>query len=136
MIIEVGMDYDFASIPDELHTGGAGPCIIVAALNETKGEAGLLHTPGAQATADLDAFLSGFNWSETDLVRILITGGDTSGDSQGSDVRGDRRVVKKRVRMTFPTAKIKVKWVYRLWCNVTVTTDPPDIIREVFVSPF
>ena len=136
MIIEVGMDFDFALAPDALKTVGAGPCIVVAILNETQGEAGLLHTPGAQATGDLDSFLAAFARSEGDSILVLITGGDTSVDRNGADVRGDRKYVQRRVQDAFPEAKIAVRWIYRRSCNVVVTTDPPSITREVELLPY
>ncbi|MGZ8285547.1 MAG: hypothetical protein ACXW27_14590 [Allosphingosinicella sp.] len=130
VILPVGMtDPEFADHPDGLHTYGVDTCIAVAYLNETRLCAGLLHNPGMSCTGGLEAFVADLrsSTSPTDVVRILLAGGNDEIDDDGADVAGDRAYVEKHVRTAFPGAIVEIAWLSGESCDVTVTTEPPAI---------
>jgi hypothetical protein len=131
----------FASLPDGLETHGVYTCIAVAYLNETRGEAALLHEAGMSCTNSLGAFLEQLQrkTSPSDVVRILIAGGNTEydgdDDSGRTEVAKDRAYVKMAVKEAFPQASVNERWLDGASCEVKITTVPFGITCNVEAPP-
>ena len=105
-------EYKKATAPDELYSGGAGPCIVIGAIYEGTGY--MLHDPSVfvdytKFTEPIFADLRR-DVKDKSKLKLYVFGAELDGDMDDEIMKGRQAVLDEIVKSGFQKAVKKLKW--------------------------
>lgn len=114
--IKVNMcEYKKAKAPDELYSGGLGPCIAIGAIYEKRGYLAHHHSCGHNYSIFIDPFFRDLRKDVKDdnkKCRIYVVGGEFRYDDEDKEevIEGRNIVLKKITQYKFQEAIKKIRF--------------------------
>jgi hypothetical protein len=107
-------EYKKARAPNELDSGGIGPCIVIGAIYGKKGYMIHGHPVGHNYAAFIEPFFSDLrrDVKDTRKLQLYVIGGELFHEYQDDQLAGREMVLEKIAENGFNEAVKKIQWCY------------------------